>query len=112
MKLQDAFGVGAAKLLDVGPELGEALAALQAAAVASPAHEPKQDSKKQRSIPRQLKDMLPNIACTLYRSAVLISLFCIVMPDSPQGREGEGGGGGGMPQPWYQHGQAQKASSG
>ena len=57
----------AAKLEAFSAELQSQLAALQAAALASPAQEPKQDSKKQRAIPKQLKAMLPGLSCKLNR---------------------------------------------
>ena len=59
--------------------LEELLSALQAAALASPAREPKQDSKKQKSIPRQLKEMLPNLSCALNRwDAAVKSPLCLL----------------------------------
>ena len=57
----------AAKVEAFPIELEAQLGALRAAALASPAREPKQDSKKQRAIPKQLRDMLPDLTCTLYR---------------------------------------------
>ncbi|KAK9844907.1 hypothetical protein WJX74_008468 [Apatococcus lobatus] len=54
-------------------ELEGRLAALQAAAIASPAREPKQDSKKQKAIPKQLKEKLPALSCTLNREVDAMS---------------------------------------
>lgn len=60
----------AAKVEAFPAELEAQLVALRAAALASPAREPKQDSKKQRAIPKQLKEMLPDLTCTLNRCSL------------------------------------------
>lgn len=66
-QMHDMNLLGAARLDLMSAELEAQLAALQAAAIASPAREPKQDAKKQKSIPKQLKEMLPALSCTLNR---------------------------------------------